>query len=446
VESAEQLAQGAVYCNGNGQCFDYRMDSVMCPSYKATGQRLHSPKGRSGVMREWLKQISQTGLNLDPQKNVSLTKTQIARRELKRLLPIETDFSHQVKTAMDGCLSCKACSTQCPIKVDVPTQKSLFLFHYHRRYPRKLRDYLMGSLEQWGEAASRLPGIANVVLLNPISRILTRWMFGLTALPFFSERSLESILWRHPHWRFDANVLSKLTPEQKQKTVLLVQDTFTSFFDSDVVYATASVFEKLGFKVMVLPYLANGKALQVKGRLTEFEHIAKQSIQRLKDWLPNDVAVVAIEPAVALMWRQEYQQLAIATVPNVLMVQEFLANQTLQKSVQSKKTVFHFSHCTEKTQTASAPEQWKLVFKSLGIDLQIVNTGCCGMAGSFGHEVENETVSKTLFEQNWQQQLEQASRSGEISITGFSCRSQAERFVGRSYQHPMQILNKLITS
>ncbi len=444
IETAETLAQGALYCNGNGQCFDYRMDSVMCPSYKATGQRLHSPKGRSGVMREWLKQVSSQGVELTPNKVKALTTAQQLSRELKRLLPVEQDFSHEVKNAMDGCLSCKACSTQCPIKVDVPTQKSLFLFHYHRRYPRKLRDYLMGSMESWGEFASRLPGISNVVLFNPVSRTLSRWLFGLTALPFFSETSLDSILWRHPHWRFDAKKLQSLSAEQKAKTVLIAQDTFTSFFDSDVVLATASVLEKLGFTVMVLPYLANGKALQVKGRLPEFERLAKRSIQQLQAMVPDDMTIVAIEPAVALMWRQEYAALNLGKLPTVQMLQEFLIKQNFEQKLSLAKPIYHFSHCTEKTQAAAAPEQWKTIFTRLGLDLRLVNTGCCGMAGSFGHESENETVSKTLFDQSWRDSLQQASAEGDISITGFSCRSQAERFAGKHYQHPMQILNKLM--
>lgn len=442
---AETLAQGALYCNGNGQCFDYRMDSVMCPSYKATGNRLHSPKGRSGLMREWLKQMAASSLNLSPATTAPLSLTQRLQREIRRILPRQHDFSHDVKTAMDGCLACKACATQCPIKVDVPTQKSLFLFHYHRRYPRRLRDYLLGGMEAWAEFASRLPGISNVVMLNPLSRAITRGLLGLTAMPYFSETSLDSILWRHPHWRFDAAAIQHLSAEQKAKTVFIAQDTFTSFFDTDVVFSTAWVLEKLGFKVVILPYLANGKALHVKGRLNEFDMVARKSIQRLRQWVPQDLPVIAIEPAVALMWRQEYAALNCEMVPNVLMIQEFLSQKRIEKRLSSLKPIYHFSHCTEKTQAVAAPEQWKAVFAQFGLDLRLMNTGCCGMAGSFGHESENATVSQTLFDQNWRDALKNASQDGIISVSGFSCRSQTERFSNYKTHHPMQILQKLMS-
>lgn len=142
-------------CNGNGLCFNFDARSPMCPSMKITQNRIHSPKGRATLVREWLRLLADRGvdpLKLEqelPESGVSL-RTLIARtRNSWHANKGEYDFSHEVKEAMSGCLACKACSTQCPIKIDVPEFRSRFLQLYHTRYLRPLRDHLVATVESY---------------------------------------------------------------------------------------------------------------------------------------------------------------------------------------------------------------------------------------------------------------------------------------------------------
>lgn len=454
--NVEEHAQGAIYCNGNGQCFDYRMDNVMCPSYKATGNRLHSPKGRSGLMREWLKALGEHKHDMDWRHYEALTASEKWARESLRLKPAGSnknrDFSHEVNEAMSGCLSCKACSTACPIKVDVPAQKSLFLFHYHRRYPRPLRDYLMGSLEQWGQFAARMPALSNLLMGNFLSRWLAKKCLGVSSLPSFSDNALERQLWRYPERRFERAKFDADDDATRARTVLLVQDPFSSFFDADLVINACELLELLGFRAQVLPFIATGKALHVKGRLPQFAQQAADAQRALMAQVPSGIPVIGLEPAVVLLWRQEFAQLNMAnaekpTVPPVLLLQEFLV-QHLDKlpAMALAAPVFLFLHCTEKTQVLSAGSQWQKIFGQCGVRLATPSTGCCGMAGSFGHETEHQKESAALFEQSWRDALKEAGQQGTACATGYSCRSQVQRMSKQSLPHPVQVLLELMKS
>ncbi|MFP1591421.1 FAD-linked oxidase C-terminal domain-containing protein [Escherichia coli] len=161
--AVRQQWRGAMECNGNGLCFNFDARSPMCPSMKITQNRIHSPKGRATLVCEWLRLLADRGvdpLKLEqelPESGVSL-RTLIARtRNSWHANKGEYDFSHEVKEAMSGCLACKACSTQCPIKIDVPEFRSRFLQLYHTRYLRPLRDHLVATVESYAPLMARAP-------------------------------------------------------------------------------------------------------------------------------------------------------------------------------------------------------------------------------------------------------------------------------------------------
>jgi len=445
IELAEPAAPGALYCNGNGQCFDYRMDSVMCPSYKATGDRRHSPKGRSGLMREWLRQASVAEVDLTP---VPLTVAQMASRELRRLpfMKTEADFSHQVHEAMAGCLGCNACNTQCPIKVDVPSQKSLFLHLYHRRYPRPIRDYLLTSMERWAPIAALTPHFSNLLMFNPLSTALARLLFGLQALPRFGSKNVYDLLLARRARRFSYNDLSRLTPDQRAHTVLLLQDPFTSFFDADALASAVRLLERLGKRVVILPFQALGKADQVKGRLPQFFRRAEAAVARLRELAVLQIPVICVEATQALLFRQEYPAIVDCVgTPPVLTLAEYLVAIDDALAVKKHPIVHLFSHCTETTQLAEASSQWQQIFKRFGVELRAISTGCCGMAGSYGHEREHEVESRTLFEQSWADSLARARRSGLACATGFSCREQSAHLSKERVPDPATVLLALLS-
>ncbi len=164
----------ALHCNGNGACFNYDPADAMCPSFKATGDRRHSPKGRASLFREWLRRLSDEGV--DPvavarqaraSSPLSGAFTRWANRRDGR-----ADFSHEVKDAMDGCLACKSCTGQCPIKVDVPSFRAKFLELYHTRYGRPLRDHVVGAMERLLPLGAKVSGLANAVTGSGLGLLL----------------------------------------------------------------------------------------------------------------------------------------------------------------------------------------------------------------------------------------------------------------------------------
>ncbi len=177
----------AMHCNGNGACYNYDPDDAMCPSWKATRERRHSPKGRASLTREWLRQLASVGF--DP----AVEARRMRRERAWRAWPArirstigkrrgEVDFSHEVKEAMDGCLACKSCAGQCPIKVDVPSFRSKFLELYHGRYLRPPRDYVVGSIEHLAPLLARAPRLYNALTASGPGRAGLRSL-GLAESP-----------------------------------------------------------------------------------------------------------------------------------------------------------------------------------------------------------------------------------------------------------------------
>lgn len=165
--------RGALECNGNGLCFNFDVRSPMCPSMKISGNRIHSPKGRATLVREWLRLLAEQGVDplaLEkqlPQQRVSLRGLIEKTRNSWHAGKGEYDFSHEVKEAMSGCLACKACSTQCPIKIDVPGFRSRFLQLYHTRYLRPVSDYMVAGVESYTPLMARAPKVFNFFFRQP---------------------------------------------------------------------------------------------------------------------------------------------------------------------------------------------------------------------------------------------------------------------------------------
>lgn len=188
--------RGAMECNGNGLCFNFDARSPMCPSMKISGNRIHSPKGRATLVREWLRLLAEQGVDpvaLEkalPQQKLSLRAFIQKTRNTWQARQGDYDFSHEVKDAMSGCLACKACSTQCPIKIDVPGFRSRFLQLYHTRYLRPVRDYLVAGVESYAPLMARSPKTFNFFLKMPLLNNLSRSQIGMVDLPLLSSPSL----------------------------------------------------------------------------------------------------------------------------------------------------------------------------------------------------------------------------------------------------------------
>jgi len=206
----------AISCNGNAACLDYSPDSVMCPSSKITRENIHSPKGRSSLIREWLRLISLNSKKTVPQ---SSRKDLIKNFFIKSFNTIrkvkgEYDFSHEVYDSMVGCLVCKACVTQCPVNVDVPEFRSKFLELYHSRYFHPLKDYIIGSTESLGRLFSQMPWLINSILGLSFCREFIKNKIGLKDFPQYSPESLRKRLLNYDKTAFNIDDLYKLSPEE----------------------------------------------------------------------------------------------------------------------------------------------------------------------------------------------------------------------------------------
>jgi Fe-S oxidoreductase len=439
----------SVHCNGNGQCFDYDPDHVMCPSSKVTRDRIHSPKGRAGILREWLRLLSSAGY--EPSKRPATEPAVISLTTLRRSAN-DGDFSHEVYDAMNGCLACKACATQCPVKVDIPDMRAQFLELYHSRYRRPLKDYFVAMLEDVLVTMSKLTPLVNAVQRQSwFKSLLERWI-GIVDSPQLSKRSLSKLLADAGAPPLDEGALSALSPVEKQRTVLVAQDAFTTFYEAQVALSVYRVLTKFGLRVVFLPFRPNGKGLHIKGFLRRFERVAEANRDYYARIAVLGIPIVGIEPAVTLTYRDEYQHALKANggVPfKVQLLQEYLSSRLdqleLPKPTRPSEPFTLFTHCTERTAEARSVEQWQRVFKACGIELQVPATGCCGMCGVYGHESEHLAESRGVFEMSWGKRLpKEPQAQGRVLAQGHSCRSQVKRFAGFLPRHPLQALDELL--
>ncbi|AAZ25079.1 D-2-hydroxyglutarate dehydrogenase YdiJ [Colwellia psychrerythraea] len=455
----------AMDCNGNGLCFNYDADSPMCPSSKITRDRRHSPKGRAGLMREWLRLLEKQGVDiLKLEDNINTSKSIWSVKEILtnaadklRLNFISKpqqdengngDFSHEVMEAMQGCLACKACASQCPIKVDVPDFRSRFINIYYSRYARPLKDHLVANVEILAPLMAKAPKIVNAVLNTKLYDKLSAKTIGYVNTPLLSVPTLKKQVKKAGFSGFDLTKLQRLTTQQRKGYVLIVQDPFTSFYDATTVESMMSLIKKLGLEPILLPFKPNGKAQHVKGFLARFAKTAKSSSDFLNQLAALDIPMLGMDASMVLCYRDEYAKTLQEKRGDfsVLLAHEwlltFIKEDTAFKGAfssteHSKAQAFKlFSHCTEKTALVNSENEWQSIFEHFGLALEKVSVGCCGMAGTYGHEKTNLDNSKGLFELSWQAKLETLA-SEQVLATGFSCRSQVKRFSDLKARHPV---------
>ncbi|QGW76875.1 FAD-binding protein [Pseudomonas alkylphenolica] len=440
-ERVWQSFGSAVHCNGNGACYNYDPNDAMCPSWKATRERQHSPKGRASLIREWLR--------LQGAANIDVLATAQGKLNWLKGLPArlrnnlsrskgEADFSHEVYDAMAGCLACKSCAGQCPIKVNVPEFRSRFLELYHGRYQRPLRDYLIGSLEFSIPYLAHAPGLYNAVMGSKwVSNLLERHV-GMLDSPLISRYNLQATLTRCNVRMASIPALRELTPAQRERSIVLVQDAFTRYFETPVLAAFIDLAYRLGHRIYLAPYSANGKPLHVQGFLGAFNKAAIRNARQLSALADCGVPLVGLDPAMTLVYRQEYQKVpGLGDCPKVLLPQEWLMDVLPEQPTRATTTYRLMAHCTEKTNVPASTRQWEQVFARLGLKLSTEATGCCGMSGTYGHEARNQETSKVIFEQSWAGKLD---KEGEALATGYSCRSQVKRQADRTLRHPLEVL------
>ncbi|MGH1542263.1 MAG: FAD-binding and (Fe-S)-binding domain-containing protein [Arenicella sp.] len=411
----------AFRCNGNALCQSYSKATTMCPSYKATGDVRHSPKGRADLLRHWRELYSHN------------------KSEATAIEP-------QVYEALDGCLGCKACSTSCPVQVDIPELKARFFEHYFAQRKRPVQHLLIANLEKFSVLGQKMPRVLNAVLTSGLSKKIMHHSFGLRDLPPFS-----TVLSKQGEQKlFSVSKLKRLQNQLTDRTVLLLADSFNLAFDHQTLLDVKTALQKLGYSVFITEYKAAGKPLHVLGERRKFAKVAQRYSLYLRELSALGFPIVAVEPTHVALLRQEYSQYnPMNPIPEVLTVPQFLGQEIenenaaqwpVQQRQLSALSTTLMLHCTERSLFPDAEKQWKRFFDYIGIDIFIPELGCCGMAGVYGHDVNNYENSKALFDMGWAESCHSATENNKITATGFSCRSQVKRLSPYDIQHPLSLI------
>jgi Fe-S oxidoreductase len=328
-------------------------------------------------------------------------------------------------SALDGCLGCKACASACPVQVDVPTMRSAFLADYYCRHRRPLADRLVLVAERLSPLALRAAPLLAPVW--PIAARLGEALTHTTALPRrLSGRPSRSLRWGR----------GSLPPN----AVALVDDWFTALFDADLRRDAVAGFTALGYAPRILRLRPSGKAALNLGDMRGFGVMARALMRDLQAVADRGIPLVGLDPALVMVLRQDYPKQGLHP-PRVLLPQEFLVEEiakgrALPKACRTGAARL-LSHCTETTGLPGAARMWSEVFAAIGLHLETPASGCCGMAGLFGHQKRHQEVSRKLFDLSWRDHVQCAL---PIAATGFSCRCQTERLGGKPARHPLAII------
>ncbi|WP_293268737.1 FAD-binding and (Fe-S)-binding domain-containing protein [Neptunomonas sp.] len=442
----------AMFCNGNGACYNYDPKDSMCPSWKGTRERIHSPKGRASLIREWLRLMSSQGIDLTEESsrikasNFFKSLPTKIKNTLKKQKG-EYDYSHEVHEAMMGCLACKSCVGQCPIKVNVPDFRARFLEVYYSRYLRPAKDYMVGSLEFMVPALSKFPAPYNWAMQNKVMKRVFKQYVGMVDSPTICKHTLVKGLKERGVEFASVEKIGGMAAEQREKSVIIVQDAFTSFFETQLVLDIVDLLNELGFTVMVAPFMPNGKPLHVHGFMQAFEKAASKNASMLRALGQTGVPLVGIDPSMTLTYRQEYTQV-VDRLPTVNLIQEWLATQQEVVVTRASTLPAHsyklMAHCTEKTSAAASIKLWQQIYAALGQTLEVEAVGCCGMSGTYGHEADNLATSKTIYDLSWRDVVNDRDNRGKLVASGYSCRSQVKRMDNQQIPHPAQALLDLL--
>ncbi|HEY8612115.1 MAG TPA: (Fe-S)-binding protein [Roseomonas sp.] len=230
--------------------------------------------------------------------------------------------------------------------------------------------------------------------------------------------------------------LGALDADERALSVIMVQDAFTSFNETRLVLDVLDLMTALGTRPWLAPFLPNGKPLHVHGFLGAFGRAAARNAAMLRELADTGISLVGIDPSMTLTYRGEYREAGV-DAPRVLLLQEWLV-QRPGDAPQAQGNFRLLPHCTERTNAAASPREWRAAFARHGLTLEIPAAGCCGMAGTYGHEAEHRALSERLFRLSWAAHV--ADPGPELLATGYSCRSQVKRLDHIALRHPAQAL------
>lgn len=408
-EDDGSFARATLRCVGVGKCRRHD-EGTMCPSYMVTKEEKHSTRGRAHLLFEML------------QGEV------IGKRGWK---------DKAVKEALDLCLSCKGCKSDCPMNVDMATYKAEFLSHYYKRRLRPRSAYAFGLIYWAAKIATKIPKVANFFTQTPGFSHLSKWIVGAPQerkIPKFAQQNFKK-------WFF-----KRKKKELPKKRVILWADTFNNHFHPDIAKAAVEVLESLNFSVVVPKIsLCCGRPLYDYGMLNLAKNLLKKILKSLKDEILKGTPIIGLEPSCVSVFKEELGNLFPSDINakrlknQVYFFTEFI--QTYAKEYPfkplQKKALVH-GHCHHKSVLNFNCE--KELLQRLGLDFNILESGCCGMAGSFGFEKDHYDVSMKAAERVLLPEIRKSDPETLIITNGFSCKEQIEQALGRKAFHIAEIL------
>ena len=426
--SPEGLAGAIEQCNGAGVC--RKSEGVMCPSFQATQDEMYSTRGRANLLR-----------------------AMISGR-----FPDQSQGEQAVRQALDLCLACKGCKAECPSGVDVAKLKYEFSSNYYRRHNRQLRDYLFGYIGLFARIGSTYPTVMNLILSSPVFKWVGKQWLGLSpnrSLPKLAQKPLQRL------------GLLKQSIVDRQAKVLFLNDSFTEYFYPEAGESAISALQECGFSVKMIPILGSGRTLISKGYL----RIAKTHALRLVEYIKSidpqgGIPVIGVEPSEIYSLCDEYLDFfpedlyAKELAKRTFMIDEFLIRPGDDdkvriapiltraghiSNIESKKVLLH-GHCYQKARPPAADgypvgaSATVDMLRMAGYQVDLIETGCCGMAGAFGYEKEHYDLSIKIGEMSLFPSIRQAGDQVIIAASGVSCQAQIEDGTGRKTRHPITLI------
>ncbi len=401
-------------CNGSGDCRKpASAGGAMCPSYRATKDEKDTTRARANTLREFLTNSKKSN-----------------------------KFNHQeLKEVFDLCLSCKACASECPSNVDVAALKSEFLYQYQEENGYSFRNSMFANNVKYNKIGSLFPSLTNLVL----NTFLTKSIMGISlkrSVPKLTSKTLKS-------W------YNKQTHSSSKKIIYVFCDEFTNYYDTEIGKDTIIVLKKLGYNPTFIKHPESGRSFISKGFLKEAKVIANKNVSIFKDLITNKTPLIGIEPSAILTFRDEYIRLADDVnsakiiAKNTFTIEEFLQNEFEKGNIRTnqftteKKSIKIHGHCHQKALSTT-----HATFSILNIPENysptIMNTGCCGMAGSFGYEKEHYKISMQVGEDTLFPKIRNTSKETEIIASGTSCRHQILDGTNRYAKHPITVLREAL--
>ena len=411
---SEGILKLAEKCNGSGDCRKpASAGGAMCPSYRATKDEKDTTRARANTLREFLTNSKKSN-----------------------------KFNHQeLKEVFDLCLSCKACASECPSNVDVAALKSEFLYQYQEENGYSFRNSMFANNVKYNKIGSLFPSLTNLVL----NTFLTKFIMGISlkrSVPKLTSKTLKS-------W------YNKQTHSSSKKIIYVFCDEFTNFYDTEIGKDTVIVLKRLGYNPTFIKHPESGRSFISKGFLKEAKAIANKNVSIFKDLITNKTPLIGIEPSAILTFRDEYIRLADDVnsakiiAKNTFTIEEFLQNEFEKGNIRTnqftteKKSIKIHGHCHQKA-LSSTQATFSILNIPENYSPTIMNTGCCGMAGSFGYEKEHYKISMQVGEDTLFPKIRNTSKETEIIASGTSCRHQILDGTNRCAKHPITVLREAI--